>query len=63
MIDAIEMSGAEVDLVCERFSGLLQATEAEKTQLMERYSGGNEALAHLAWLRKVPQNIRHITGL
>ena len=60
---ALEMSDAEVDLVCERFSGLLQATGGEKTQIMERYAGGNNALAHLAWLRKVPQNIRHITGL
>ena len=63
MIDAIEMSDAEVDLVCDRLMELIQATEGEKTQLMERYAGGDNALAHLAWLRKVPQNIRHITGL
>ena len=63
MIDAIEMSDAELDLVCDRFMELLQATEGEKTQLMERYAGGDNDLAHLAWLRKVPQNIRHITGL
>jgi D-glucosaminate-6-phosphate ammonia-lyase len=64
MIDAIEMNDAEVEVTCQRLEALLNATDAEKTDLLTRYGGGGETLpAQLTWLRDPKANVRHITGV
>ena len=40
MVDAIEMSDAEVDLTCERLLSLLTASASEKVSMIERFGGG-----------------------
>mgnify|MGYP001171852313 CR=1 FL=1 len=39
MVDAIEMSDAEVDLTCERLLSLLTASAPEKASMIERFGG------------------------
>ena len=63
LIDAMEMSDAEVDLTCERLIALLSAPAAKKKQLTERYGKGRSVPAELSWLRGATRNIRHITGV
>ncbi len=63
MIDAIEMTDAEVELTCQRIKALLNANDADKAELMARYGGGETLPAQLTWLRDPKANVRHITGV
>ena len=63
MIDAMEMSDAEVDLTCTRLTELLSAPVEEKWRLNERHGRGRSVPPQLAWLRGAARDTRRITGV
>ena len=63
MIDAMEMSDAEVDLTCARLIELLTAPVEEKWRLNERHGQGRNVPPQLSWLRGASRDTRRITGV
>lgn len=62
MIDAIEMTDADVELTCERIIALLTASSEAKQMLNERYAGTTTP-SQWSWLGSAPGEMRHITGV
>ena len=62
MIDAIEMTDADIELTCERIAALLDASPEAKQMLNERY-GGSTMPSQWSWLGSAPNQMRHITGV
>jgi L-seryl-tRNA(Ser) seleniumtransferase len=51
MIDAIEITDEELELTCDRLTGILTASEAEKAEMRGKYAGQEEESARWSWLR------------
>ncbi len=49
-VDANELTGDDVELVCDRMLDVLQASPEEKARLTKMYGGGREGVPEFSWL-------------
>ncbi|MEC8931389.1 MAG: hypothetical protein VYB08_08215, partial [Candidatus Latescibacterota bacterium] len=49
-VDANELTGDDVELVCDRMLAVLQASAEEKARLTKMYGGGREGVPEFSWL-------------
>ncbi|MBT4609463.1 MAG: hypothetical protein HOC05_05460, partial [Gemmatimonadetes bacterium] len=49
-IDANELTGDDVELVCDRLVDVLTASDADKEKLMQAHGGGRAVSPEFSWL-------------